>query len=298
LGGFLLRFFILICLVFSFFSKAENTQLTPEAKKLHYVFVGGLFGDYSPTYFWPLLKELKELGVYQDNIHVLQPRSEKSNHENTLWLYSQLEKIPAPWILIGHSMGGAILANYFFTFPEKLSQAYSVLYMLAAFGGSPMADMHFHKKPLVEANDYQTRWWKRIHQGSRWMLSSFEKALWDLTREESQARQTRWKVVESQLQKENTKKWLAIYSKVDPSRAGYLSFTNQLMQSLYGDNDGVVLTTDQTLASIEKTLILSNHFDMGFYWPMSQLGKKLRRENFHHMLIRARLACARALIES
>src|SRR5271157_2667095 len=120
-------------------------EVSRNARRYRYVFIGGLFNEQMPGYFLQNVKELRARGVPRTSIHLVKPGSQQTVDGNTKSVHTELLAIAAQGherlVLIGHSRGACDALAFALQNPEFVKEHIRALFLIQGpFGGTAVAD--------------------------------------------------------------------------------------------------------------------------------------------------------------
>jgi len=114
-------------------------HLPPEALRLRYFFIGGLFSERLPGYFAANLRALRRHGLSAQHVHVDSDASVTTNADTLAATVLDQLKPGEKAVLIGHSKGGLDAHAALHRFPRLLAQTRALITLQSPHGGSPLA---------------------------------------------------------------------------------------------------------------------------------------------------------------
>ncbi|MGZ3334970.1 MAG: hypothetical protein ACXWOV_07180, partial [Isosphaeraceae bacterium] len=120
-------------------------EVSRDACRYRYVFIGGLFNEQMPGYFLQNVKELRARGVPRTSIHLVKPGSQQTVDGNSESVRTELLAIaaqgPERLVLIGHSRGACDALAFALQNPQFVKDHIRALFLIQGpFGGTAVAD--------------------------------------------------------------------------------------------------------------------------------------------------------------
>jgi pimeloyl-ACP methyl ester carboxylesterase len=278
----------------AWFHEAEANRLAipkpvvRRAQTFRYVFVGGYRNEAIRGYFTQNIANLVRHGVSREHIHVIHPRSTKSDEENARDVAAQFAKIagtgPERLVVIAHSRGACDALRFALANPEFIAGHVEALFLVQGpFGGSGAAA---YAVGVGTPMDRKMPWRPRIiaHLAGkvfRWLASEEEReVLAGLAPEDAQAR---WQIMLEMHPEAVTSvgpRVFFICSKTHPRRLRFVrKAIAWYVQTYHGPGDGMVTLRDQSLSGLGTVVatVRAGHGDLTQRFPAARRSRQLRR---------------------
>ncbi|KAI0562497.1 hypothetical protein FGB62_59g17 [Gracilaria domingensis] len=131
----------------------EFKEAFPEAEKLTYLLIGGLFTDHYPTYFEKNIQYLQE-SLCLPRVQSVPIHTEGSVERNTKIIRDSVMRTcrgAKSVVLIGHSKGGVDATAVIQGYPEIIPFLYGIITFQAPFGGTFLVDFVAQSRFAVSA---------------------------------------------------------------------------------------------------------------------------------------------------
>ena len=257
------------------------------AETYKYVFVGGFLGEDSGGYFAQNVEALRDLGVPEDSIRIVQPSSAESlagNRDAVSAAIHEVAVIDGPLVLIGHSRGACDALAFALEEPEFVRDRVAAIFLVQGpFGGTGVVDYVYGEGEAMD---------RRIPARARLMggliAARFRSqaeagpgaGLEGLGRDASK---TYWEDAladhEDAVRIIDPKVYY-ITARVAPARQRFFRKPPaRYLTAYYGPNDGFVAVEDQSLPGLGRSLGILDvgHTDLTHKFPAARAKPKLRK---------------------
>jgi len=242
------------------------------ATQFQYVFVAGILNEIIGGYLVENSRALQRMGVDKSDIHIINPPSDKSVEDNSIWLMGKLKEIvlgsSKPVVIIGHSKGCAeslLAAVQNLDFTKEHVRA--LVLIQGALLGSPITEDLADSKGLPEPPGTTNRQWTKIYELTKTstrtgLQGMLKRGLGSIRRDESIAR---WKRIEAThpgaLQALSDRIFYLRTHKDVQDLTLVLKMTGHWLHAHYGRSDGMMLIDDQRLEGIGRDMLIMSGAD-------------------------------------
>jgi hypothetical protein len=259
-----------------------------EARRYQYVFVGGFHNERLPGYFAQNAKELRAIGVPKQAIHFIYPSSHETVAGNAKTVRRQFEDIadlgPEKLVVIAHSRGACDTLAFALQNPEFVAEHIHSLFLIQGpFGGTGLADYVVGEGPPID---------RKMPLGNRVIAHTLAKAEGFLINHGKHgglpalARRASDEFWEDLLEESSAAipivgpKTFYITSQIPAS--GHRLFQRAIasyLETNFGDNDGIVALTDQSLPELGTILAVldAGHTDLTNRFPSGKAAQRMRK---------------------
>ena len=262
-------------------------EVSRDACRYRYVFIGGLFNEQMPGYFLQNVKELRARGVPRTSIHLVKPGSQQTVDGNSESVRTELLAIaaqgPERLVLIGHSRGACDALAFALQNPQFVKDHIRALFLIQGpFGGTAVADYVAGEGTPMD---------RRMPTGYRFMgqaIGRLESRLLEDGKHEAIASLNRrdsesfWKEMlrtHRAAVPAVAAKTFYVTSRTSPSHHPlFQRVTGWYLGTYYGPNDGLVALEDQSLPGLGTVLAVLDvgHTDLTRRFPAARPKHRLR----------------------
>jgi pimeloyl-ACP methyl ester carboxylesterase len=212
------------------------------------------------------------MGVDKSDIHIINPPSDKSVEDNSIWLMGKLRELVGgsskPVVIIGHSKGGAeslVAAVQNLDFTKQHVRA--LVLIQGAMLGSPITEDLADSKGLPEPPGTTDKQWSKIYELTKTttragLQGMLKRGLGSIRRDESIARWKRLEAIHPGALQALSDRIFYIRTHKDVEELTLvLKMTGYWLGAHYGRSDGMMLIDDQRLEGIGRDMLIMSGAD-------------------------------------